>query len=89
MSDPGEESRTADEAALWRVDLADIAKQTDVPTEVLLDALMGASVRSPTRRALLLLRLVNRASGLSAVILQLSSLSTCTRAPMAWLQVSC
>ena len=34
------EHRTIDDAALWHVDLADIAKQTDVPTELLLDALI-------------------------------------------------
>ena len=51
MSEAGVEARTVDEAALWRVDLADIAKQTDVPTEVLLGALMGASATPHTPRA--------------------------------------
>jgi hypothetical protein len=42
------EGRTVDEAALWHVDLADIAKQTDVPTNVLLDALITSTAPGPT-----------------------------------------
>jgi hypothetical protein len=38
-----QEHRTIDDAALWHVDLADIARQTDVPTEVLLDALITST----------------------------------------------
>ena len=39
------EAQLADDAALWHVDLADIAKQTDVPTAVLLGAMITSSAR--------------------------------------------
>jgi hypothetical protein len=37
--------RHLEDAALWQVDLADISRQTDVPTEVLLDALISSTAQ--------------------------------------------
>jgi hypothetical protein len=45
MVDAPGDGLTVENAALWQVDLADIAKQTDLPTGFLLDALKSSTVQ--------------------------------------------
>ena len=51
--------------ALWHVDLADIAKQTNVPTEMLLGALIQSTAPADEH--------VSRVSGMQTQILELSA----------------
>ena len=47
MADALAETTAVEDAALWQVDLADIAKQVDLPTDVLLDALITSTANAP------------------------------------------
>ena len=47
MADALVETAAVERAALWQVDLADIAKQVELPTAVLLDALITSTANAP------------------------------------------